>query len=200
MNVLKQRMLVVAIAIIMVSMLILPVSAASVKLPPGLNQWDARGIWGGIMDLQGQIDALVASGTPGPIGPKGDTGATGATGATGSQGEVGPAGAIGATGATGAAGPQGPIGLTGVNGEQGIQGIPGVSGWERISAISSSGLGSKSVTATCTSGKKILGGGGYGATLTAITSSYPSADNAWTANGIAASGTLTAYAICATVT
>jgi hypothetical protein len=130
----------------------------------------------------------------GPKGDKGDTGATGATGATGSDG------------AAGAKGDKGDTGPAGTN---------GVSGWERVSASSANNSDvSKSVTVTCSGSgsKKVLGGGantvyntgGGGTGKEALVKTYPSADNAWTAEAVEVSGDssswqLTVYAICATV-
>jgi hypothetical protein len=96
----------------------------------------------------------------------------------------------------GAQGPAGPPG-------------PGVSGLERRSDASSlDSTNSKSVTATCPSGKRVLGGGarvtGDAAANVAITESYPeSALDRWIAVGRESDETgnswqLTAYAICAT--
>ena len=78
-------------------------------------------------------------GPPRPVGP---------------AGPAGPQGVAGATGPQGIAGPQGPVGLTGA------QGAPGVSGYALANGTSGANTTSdKTVTATCTAGKSILGGG-----------------------------------------
>ena len=56
--------------------------------------------------------------------------------------------------------PAGPPGPAGPRGVPGPKGAPGVSGLERVdAATSSSSANSKSVVATCPSGKRVIGGG-----------------------------------------
>jgi len=101
--------------------------------------------------VQGQKGDTGETGPPGPvgaIGPKGDTGATG---------PAGPQGLKGDTGATGPAGPQGVQGPAGANGS-----VSGVQIIEATTTSSSSPVfgTTATATATCPSGKILLGGGG----------------------------------------
>jgi hypothetical protein len=87
-----------------------------------------------------------------------------------------------------------------------------VSGYERITGTPTSVAPNSSGTATasCTTGKKVIGGG-FTATgfdhvndLIDITGNNPSSDTQWTASIVTSSGssnttTLTAYAICVTM-
>ena len=83
----------------------------------------------------------------------------------------------------------------------------GVSGLEVITAATATDSSpTKSVTATCSAGKRVIGGGarvtGAGATDVAITETYPPSTNQWTAfareiNAVGGSWNLGAYAICA---
>ena len=100
-----------------------------------------------VKNIDGNIDANLSLGTPGPQGPQGPTGPAGPQGSTGPQGAAstvpgpqglpgpaGPTGPIGLTGATGPAGPtgttgsQGPIGPAGQDGTNGVDGQDGVDG------------------------------------------------------------------------
>ena len=134
----------------------------------------------GSTGLPGPIGATGADGEVGPQGPSGETGPSGATGPIGAQGESGATGVMGATGPaggegpigstgeigptgpsgsgeTGATGVEGPMGSTGPVGETGANGI---SGWEKIvGTLSSDDELQKTVTADCTLGKKVIGGG-----------------------------------------
>ena len=119
----------------------------------------------GILGPQGATGATGTIGATGNIGPTGGTGLSGqtgqqgSTGATGMAGEAGSVGATGASGAgsTGATGMQGSIGATGL---QGTAGTNGVSGYERnVGTLSADDEYQKTVTATCTAGKKVIGGG-----------------------------------------
>jgi hypothetical protein len=112
------------------------------------------------------------TGTVGPIGPAGPEGPAGLAGLPGTPG------APGATGTTGATGPVGPSGLNGV------QGIPGVSARERITSAPTTVTLAKaarlSVTATCTAGKSVLGGGGVASnTNFVMVASNASGDTGW---------------------
>jgi hypothetical protein len=164
-------------------------------------------------------------GPPGPSGPMGQEGATGATGATGAvgpagaTGPAGPAGPTGATGSPGAQGPAGPAGPPGPTGATGATGPPGVSGLVRFTATSAvDSTTTKSATASCGAGQRVLGGGGVANFVAgagnpedlALVRSEPTVDGGgnptgWivTANetdGIAGTWSVTAVALCATVT
>ena len=184
----KRKILTVCIAIILITLMVIPASAV-VDPPPGLKMWDAKGIWGAVMDLQEQINGIqLTPGPTGPSGPSGPTGATGLTGAKGDQGDQGIQGLIGATGLTGAKGDQGDQGIQGLTGETGSTGpastVPGptgptgatgssgpsgptgptgadgVSGWQLIPGTpSADNEEAKTVTATCPAGKNVVGGG-----------------------------------------
>ncbi len=107
---------------------------------------------------QGIQGATGLQGEQGPKGDKGDTGPQGIQGATGLQGEQGPKGDTGAKGETGPQGPKGDKGDTGPQGPAGSGG--GMSGYERVSSTSSSTeSGTVTQTASCPSGKKVVGGG-----------------------------------------
>ena len=57
---------------------------------------------------------------------------------------------------------------------------------------------SSSSVASCPAGKKVVGGGGSTAGGGQLSGSYPSSQTAWTTTN-SGLGTVTAYAICATV-
>lgn len=141
--------------------------------------WDCeRGVGGKCPGTKGEI------GDTGPQGPQGETGPTGPQGTTGAQGPQG------------AAGPQGP------RGEQGIQGQTGLAAWERIESICTSSGSSVTCTATCSSGKKVLGGGASNTNAAwLIIASYPASNSSWTAilnrPGGSTSTTVITYALCA---
>jgi hypothetical protein len=108
---------------------------------------------------------------------------------------------MGPTGATG------PAGATGATGATGPAGTNGVSGWEKIIgveiSISASTFGF--TTVTCSTNKKIIGGGCYltpDANLI-LDASYPNSDNRWLCQAynqsVGVTAKLRAYAICATV-
>ena len=104
--------------------------------------------------LKGNLEGpLGPAGEPGPQGPQGDTGATGPQGP---QGEKGDTGATGPQGLTGATGSTGPAGATGPQGPPGIFNIYQVS-------VPSTPLGggppATTLTATCNTGDKVIGGG-----------------------------------------
>jgi collagen type VII alpha len=118
----------------------------------------------------------------GPTGPQGATGATGATGASG------------ATGSSGATGPTGPNGLD---------------SYVRIVASSvNNSTTTKTVTATCPAGTRVLGGGfnmtgaGVASADVEILNAYPSSDTAFTATAtedtsVSGNWQVHAIAICA---
>jgi hypothetical protein len=181
---------------------------------------------------QGNPGAQGAQGIPGETGPQGPAGADGVSvtsadatdcrgtgrpgsyfqsanastwacdGATGPQGPQGVQGETGATGQQGPQGPQGPAGADGTN---------GVSGWEyRTGSTSCSSQANAPCTlaASCTSGKRVLGGGHWvtpSTTRTFVTSSNP--DNTTTPqsyfvgvrNESSPAYTLNVVAICAAV-
>ena len=108
------------------------------------------------------------------------------------------------------AGPPGPRGPQGPPGPRGPTGPAGVSGLERRdAATSTSASDSKSVVASCPSGKRVVGGGarvtGLGANNVSITESYPDSNgDRWNAKAAevvatASAWQLWAYALCATV-
>ena len=106
--------------------------------------------------------------------------------------------------------PAGPPGPAGPRGVPGPKGAPGVSGLERVdSSTSSSSANSKSVVATCPSGKRVIGGGaqatGSGANKVSINQNFPdSSGNKWNAQAVEVVSTgqpwqLQSYALCANV-
>ncbi len=145
-----------------------------------------------------------ADGATGPAGPQGPAGADGAPGADGATGPAGADGAPGADGATGPAGPQGPAGADGADG--------GLAGYEVVVGVASADdETAKDVTASCSSGGVVIGGGFLtsnvsDATEVVITASYPNASDTWRVtgtvddNGGDKSYSLQAYVICATTT
>jgi hypothetical protein len=138
----------------------------------------------------------------GPPGPKGDTGVAGPPGPKGETGSVGPQGPKGDTGPAGSPGLKGDAGGPG---PQGPAGQNGVSGLEIVKASSpNDDAPSKSATASCPSGKVVIGGGAEATDpKVGITRSLPTTDPApaWVAEAnlmtsTAGAWTLTAYAIC----
>jgi len=120
----------------------------------------------------------------------------------GAMGAVGPQGPKGDKGATGAQGPKGDTGATGASGP--IAGLTIVLG-----AVGADTYGTRTATASCTGGKKVVGGGFNTLNVSdsrtiAITGSYPSGATVWTVkgtteqSGMSRSYSLQAYAICAT--
>jgi len=99
--------------------------------------------------------------------------------------------------------PRGPVGA------QGPQGAAGLSAREQVSAESAlTAFGPKIVTATCPTGKKVIGGGievsGQGRNRVTVTENHPVGDNAWEAEAFEAVATpltwkLVVHAICANV-
>ncbi len=154
----------------------------------------------GIQGIQGDKGD---KGDQGIQGLKGDTGATGATGPQGIQGVQGDQGLKGDTGAIGATGPQGAVGATGA---QGATGQTGSAAWERPSltcSTANSSITSVTCTATCSAGKKVLGGGVSNANATwQVIQSYPLSDSSWMATLTRSGGgnvayNVTTYALCA---
>lgn len=123
----------------------------------------------------------------------------------GPKGDKGDPGAAGPKGDAGAPGPAGPVGPTGAQGPQGPKGADGVSGWEQPFTSSSVPSGATAtLSATCTSGKKTLGGGfNISSVGVAIIFSAPRADGtAWDLRVVNQSGAdrnVSVFAICASV-
>lgn len=99
------------------------------------------------------------------LASKGDTGEKGEKGDKGDQGDVGPQGPIGATGPQG---PVGPAGAQGPQGPQGPQGSSGVSGYQLVHGFGTAegdvdvaAFQTKKAVAYCPSGKKAIAGGHY---------------------------------------
>jgi hypothetical protein len=98
---------------------------------------------------------------------------------------------------------------TGPTGPQGPAGPPGVSAREQISAETGvSSASPKSITATCPTGKRVLGGGveisGAGRARVTATENKPSGDTGWEGEAFEAVATgsgwkLVVHAICANV-
>ena len=93
---------------------------------------------------------------------------------------------------------------------QGPTGPPGLSGLQRVDAATgTSSVNSKSVTVSCPSGKRVVGGGaratGAGSNRVSIIEDFPDSDGVkWNARAAEVVGTtatweLQAYALCATV-
>jgi hypothetical protein len=107
------------------------------------------------------------------------------------------------TGPQGPAGAPGPAGTPGPQGQPGTPGPAGVAGYEIINTHETLPLnGSIEVTATCPTGKRVIGGGYVAPTvLDTASSSRPEDDNGWRvefkSNG--GNGDASVYAICASV-
>jgi hypothetical protein len=103
--------------------------------------------------------------------------------------------------------PQGPKGDKGEKGDAGSAGPPGVSGYEVVSQANSTPGGINTVSVSCPSGKRVLGGGVNQSSQGAGSGpyagrSYPVGNSGWSASVPAPIGTattVTVYAICATV-
>ncbi len=137
----------------------------------------------------------------GPQGPQGEAGPQGTPGPQGAPGPQGPPGPQGVAGPQGTQGPQGSSGSPGPQGSPGPLGPAGVSGYEIINTHGNLPMnGTASVVATCSSGKRVMGGG-YVVPSAADTVplSRPDGNNAWRvdfkSNG--GSGDASVYAICA---
>ncbi|HVS01905.1 MAG TPA: DNRLRE domain-containing protein [Thermoanaerobaculia bacterium] len=136
-----------------------------------------------------------------PVSLEGEDGAPGQDGQDGAPGQDGEDGAPGQDGQDGAPG------------QDGQDGQDGVSGWERKLGDAGNFGGGKhqAGSATCSVGKKVLGGGvqvtGSNLALVAekvhVSSSYPSADNVWSvrlwSSDQTTGYTFQVFAICATV-
>jgi hypothetical protein len=154
----------------------------------------------------GPQGAMGPVGPAGSIGPQGNAGPTGATGAVGAKGDTGATGSKGDTGATGATGATGPLGLLG---PLGPQGLPGVSGYQIVSTapmiVSLNGNSTTTLSATCPSGKNVIGGGyesSTGAFVLHPVAMFPLAPDTWRvtlrlSQTTAQTFTFRVYAICA---
>ena len=168
----------------------------------------------GPQGAQGDPGPQGVQGDPGPQGVQGDPGPQGVQGDPGPQGVQGDPGPQGVQGDPGPQGAQGDPGPQGVQGDPGPQGAPGANGADGVSnylrvagAVSASNSTTpKTVTADCTGGRKVLGGG-Y--TFTAGTSglvareSRASDDDTWTVtveevDGVGGAWSVQAFAVCAT--
>jgi hypothetical protein len=113
---------------------------------------------------QGPIGPAGANGAPGTPGLPGIPGTPGTPGAVGATGPIGPIGPIGPAGPSGPAGPAGPVGATGPAGTSGRL-LTSVSYPETQSALAGVTLfpvgAAFNWTASCSGGRKILGGGCY---------------------------------------
>ena len=138
----------------------------------------------------------------GPAGPPGEAGAQGTPAPQGAPGPQGPPGPQGVAGPQGTQGPQGSTGPQGPQGSPGPSGPAGVSGYEIINTHGSLPVnGTTSVVASCSSGKRVLGGGYVVPQVgDTVGLSRPEGDNEWRvdfkSNG--GSGDASVYAICAT--
>ena len=153
----------------------------------------------GIPGEQGPPGPIGETGSIGPIGPEGPLGQPGETGSSGAKGEKGAqgeGGQKGDPGEPGAIGPSGPSGPTGPPGPQtGVQVVTASSAFND--------LATKSATAQCPAGFRIIGGGfvpnpGNSNELS-IQSSFPTTTpQAWTASGINVEGPwqIVAFAVC----
>jgi hypothetical protein len=160
--------------------------AARQKIPPLAKHAKTAGF----ATNAGAVNGLKASRLPRPgrLVPLGADGKFAA-----SVGQVGPAGL------TGPAGAQGP------KGDTGAQGVPGLSAVQIVvtNSVNNGVGGLKETTATCPSGKKIIGGGAQPVSSPAFyAAGYPVGDNAFKAIGNSDPGpafSVRAFAICATV-
>lgn len=172
--------------------------------------WNQRGPQGvpGPAGPTGEAGPAGPEGPQGPEGPKGETGPAGPAGPEGPAGPAGPAGPEGPAGATGPAGPAGPAGAKGDTGPAGPRGPagppgpPGVAGWEKVVSQFPSqppGGGLWVARATCSPGKKVLGGGLLADWGADVAYSRPSeTGDAWEV-AAASHARFWAYAICAAV-
>jgi hypothetical protein len=123
----------------------------------------------------------------------------GPQGPQGIQGEKGEKGDKGDKGDTGAQGPQG---IQGPMGPQGPQGPAGLLSGSAIKTANSIGTNSQTVTASCDSGKVLLGGGYLVTGNVEITGSYPTISGgigSWKVAGDPSNSggnSFTVYALC----
>lgn len=106
--------------------------------------------------------------------------------------------------------PQGPKGDRGDKGDKGDQGAPGVSGYEIVTQPTTATTTLFTVSVSCPAGKKALGGGVNSNTWSLssgpyVVSSYPNAvGTGWNTrmsfHSASGNATVTAYAVCGTVT
>jgi hypothetical protein len=173
---------------------------ASAKCRAGERRvrWSVRG-------RRGPVGRRGLRGIAGPQGPAGPQG-----GGAGPQGPAGPAGPPGSTGSAGPAGPPGPAGPAGPAGTPGPAGAQRVTGTAVLSGVNAARNTVVTASVTCPAGTVVLGGGGLVTTTAAqkeralLVSTYPSADDTWTAQGVVAIAALgagntmsvTAYALC----
>jgi hypothetical protein len=142
---------------------------------------------------------LIPLGLNGKFPPS--VGVAGPRGPAGPAGPPGPAGAAGSAGATGATGPTGPAGPTGLTGYE-----------QKTASTADDDSDPKTITATCSSGKSVIGGGvntTHQEGRIIVIRSRPTSDGtgwegqAWFINDpdVPRSGswTLTVYALCAKV-
>jgi hypothetical protein len=155
----------------------------------------------GDADIRGPRGPTGATGDSGATGATGDSGATGAVGATGPTGSAGATGATGATGTTGAIGPTGPTGMTGTTGATGATGATGTTGatgvntFHKISVLDSVDA-TATITATCTNGE-VVSGGGFESPNATIQSSEPTSfGTGWSISFTGNTGTVKVIAIC----
>src|SRR4030095_13962507 len=127
-------------------------------------------------------------------------GDTGAAGPAGPEGPTGPTGPTGATGPTGPTGPQGP---------KGDKGDPGTSVYQIVSTglvpVPVVANGTATMSVTCPSGKRVLGGGYESSTVFVLhpVASYPATVDSWKVtlrlSQDAATIQFRVYAVCATI-
>lgn len=147
----------------------------------------------------------------------GPTSPASSSGSVGPQGPVGPQGLQGEPGPKGDQGIQGMQGVAGEKGDKGDKGDPGTSGGSlnlgyeiKLSEVSLDDNLAKDVTATCSAGKKVIGGGFNTLNVSdsgevVIKSSFPNTESSWRVQGSVDASTasttysLQAYAICATL-
>ena len=137
----------------------------------------------------GSAKTVYSTGSTGPQGPTGAQGARGFPGPTGPQGPVGATGPAGAPGPKGATGPEGPAG-TGTGSSRRALTSSVVEGTPVTSAASPATGTTVSATATCPTGRVLLGGGAQVANgeLTVLPSASTSTTKATTATSATQTG------------
>jgi hypothetical protein len=155
-------------------------------------------------DLSAAVQDLITTAVTGPAGPEGPEGPVGpAGGPVGPQGPEGPQGEVGPQGPEGPQGEAGPQGPDGAQGEVGPQGPAGVSAYALVTDQADfSGLGSKTVSVSCPTGAKPLGGGYQSSVPVNVSASAPTGSG-WTVTVNRTSGkgafTVAVSATCAQV-